>query len=246
MAAFLDVYLEQIAQVVKRGCGVAKHALLLDRRRLGIALGNDQTAQYGAEFTRNLLPDFLPIVVAKANLAIGVAVGEKDSPAIIRHVDESIGRPTLRVHRGRGAKINVRHLKIARTEVLPPLQKFRLPVFQSALQGAVGAEIYVVWNAVLIIDCHCKAPISEFRFRTCNRGPRPTPSLRRLGWSHSLPIEARLRSGAEQLERALFAGRVRPDEYPVLPRGQAAKHLGLRGFRPREAQAGFHAGERVG
>src|ERR1035438_3416379 len=57
---------------------------------------------------------------------------------------------------------------------------------------------------------------------------------------------ARLRSRAEQLERALFAGRVRPDEYPVLPRGEAAKHLGLRGFRAGEAQAGFHAGERVG
>src|ERR1019366_4025771 len=164
---------------------MAEHALLLDRRRLGIALGDDQAAQYGAEFTRNLLPDFLPIVVAKANLAVGIAVREKDSPAVLRHVDESISGPTLRVHRGRGAKINVRHLKIARTEVLPPLQKFRLPVFQSALQGAVGAEVYVVRNAILIIDCHCKAPISEFRFRTCNR----VPDRRRLcvGWGgHTL------------------------------------------------------------
>src|ERR1019366_1661632 len=133
---------------------MAEHALLLDRRRLRIPLGDDQTAQYSAEFTGNLLPDFLPIVVTKADLAVRVAVCEKDSPAVLRHVDESISGPTLRVHRGRGAKINVRHLKIARTKVLPPFQKFRLPVFQRALQGAVGAEIDVVWNAVLIIDRH--------------------------------------------------------------------------------------------
>src|ERR1039458_6795394 len=104
---------------------MAKHALLLDRRRLGIALCDDEAAQYSAEFTGNLLPDFLPIAIAKANLAVGIAVSEKDSPAVLRHMDESISGPTLRVHRGRGAQINVSHLKIARTEVLPPLQKFR-------------------------------------------------------------------------------------------------------------------------
>src|ERR1039458_6854933 len=154
MAAFLHVHLEQIAQVIKRWSGVAEHALLLDGRRLGVALGNDETAQYGAEFTGNLLPDFLPVVVAKANAAFGIAVGEKDSPAIIWHVDEPISRPTLRVHRGRGAKINVRYLKIARTEVLPPLQELWLPVFQCALQSTVGAEVHVVRNPVLIVDRH--------------------------------------------------------------------------------------------
>src|ERR1019366_1052464 len=96
-----------------------------------------------------------------AYLAVGVAVGEEDSPTIIRHVDESISGPTLRVHRGRGAKVNVRHLKIARTQVLPPLQKFRLPVLQRALQRAVGAEVYVVRNPVRIIDRHYT--LSQFK-----------------------------------------------------------------------------------
>src|SRR5664280_3543704 len=89
-SAASDVYKRQ---VIKRWSGVAEHALLLDGCRLGVALSNDQTAQYGAEFTGNLLPDFLPVVVAKAYLAVGVAVGEKDSPTIIRHVDESISGP---------------------------------------------------------------------------------------------------------------------------------------------------------
>src|SRR5664280_3928408 len=150
-SAASDVYKRQ---VIKRWSGVAEHALLLDGCRLGVALGNDQTAQYGAEFTGNLLPDFLPVVVAKANAAFGIAVGEKDSPTIIRHVDKSISGPPLRVHRGRGAQINVRHLKIARPEVLPPLQKFRLPVFQRALQRAVGAKVDVVRNPVLVVDRH--------------------------------------------------------------------------------------------
>src|SRR5271165_2211905 len=63
---------------------------------------------------------------------------------------------------------------------------------------------------------------------------------------NSLPAKSRLRSRAEQLERAMLAGRVRPDEYPVLPRGQPAEDFCLRGFVARKTQAGLHARERVG
>ena len=45
MAAFLDIDLEQIAQVVERGRGLAEMALLLDGSRLGVALDHDQAAQ---------------------------------------------------------------------------------------------------------------------------------------------------------------------------------------------------------
>ena len=70
MAAFFDVHLKQIAQVVQRGRGVAQHALLLDRGRLGVALGDDQPPQRGAIFAGNLLPHFLPEAVAEADPAV--------------------------------------------------------------------------------------------------------------------------------------------------------------------------------
>jgi hypothetical protein len=44
MPAFLDIDLEQVAQVIERGAGMAELALLLDRGGLGIALGHDQPA----------------------------------------------------------------------------------------------------------------------------------------------------------------------------------------------------------
>ena len=59
VAAFLDVDLEHVAHVVERGRGLAEMALLLDRRRLGVALDDDQAAEHGAVFARHLLPDRL-------------------------------------------------------------------------------------------------------------------------------------------------------------------------------------------
>src|SRR5271157_8751 len=133
---------------------MAQHALLLDRRRLGVALGDNQAAQYGAVFTGNLLPDLPPVKVAEADLALGIAVRQENAPAIVGHAHEAVGSPALRVHRGRGAQINVGDLEVARAKLLPPIQEFRLPVLESALQRAVRAEVNVVRNAVLIIDRH--------------------------------------------------------------------------------------------
>ena len=59
VAALLDVDLEQVAQVVQRRTGVAEPVLLLDRSRLGVALGDDDAAELGAELARHLLPDRL-------------------------------------------------------------------------------------------------------------------------------------------------------------------------------------------
>jgi hypothetical protein len=60
MAAFLDIDLEQVAQIVERGRGLAEMALLLDRGRLGVALDHDQAAQHGAMLARDFLPRRLP------------------------------------------------------------------------------------------------------------------------------------------------------------------------------------------
>ena len=56
VAAFLDVDLEQVAHVVERGRALAEEVLLLDARRLRVALDDDQPAQHGAVLARHLLP----------------------------------------------------------------------------------------------------------------------------------------------------------------------------------------------
>jgi hypothetical protein len=67
MAAFLDVHLEQVAHVVERRRGLAEMALLLDRRRLGVALDHDQAAQHGAVLARHFLPGRLALVLAEGD-----------------------------------------------------------------------------------------------------------------------------------------------------------------------------------
>jgi len=44
MAAFLDVHLEDVAQIVERRAGAPEMTLLLDGRRLRVALRDDQAA----------------------------------------------------------------------------------------------------------------------------------------------------------------------------------------------------------
>ncbi len=61
VAALLDVDLEQVAQVVERRRGRAEQALLLDARRLGVALGDDEAAQHVAELARHLVPHRLAV-----------------------------------------------------------------------------------------------------------------------------------------------------------------------------------------
>src|SRR5206468_3205686 len=71
-----------------------------------------------------------------------------------------------------------------------------------------------------------------------------TPSLVPSG---AAPIElGALTRLAVESEGPLLAGRVRAREDPVLPRGEPPEDLGLERLGPDEAQARFHAGERVG
>src|SRR5437867_6822128 len=64
--------------------------------------------------------------------------------------------------------------------------------------------------------------------------------------SDPFPIESRLVAGAEHLQRAGFAHRVRANENPVLPRGKAAEDACFHRLDDAEAKVGFHAGQRVG
>ena len=81
MAAFLDIDLKHVAQVVERRRGLAEMALLLDRGRLGVALDDDQAAQHGAIFARHVLPDRLAVMAAERNLAVGLAAAPAECPS---------------------------------------------------------------------------------------------------------------------------------------------------------------------
>ncbi len=89
MAAFLDIDLEQIAQVVERGRGLAEMALLFDRGRLGVALDHDQAAQRGAVFARDFLPGRLAKILAERNDAVLFLRRQQNAPAIFRHLRRS-------------------------------------------------------------------------------------------------------------------------------------------------------------
>ena len=76
VAALLDVDLEQVAHVVEARRGEAQRPLLLDRRRLGVALHDDQPAQVGAVLAGDLLPHRVAEVVAEGD-ACGPARGRR-------------------------------------------------------------------------------------------------------------------------------------------------------------------------
>ena len=95
VAALLDVHLEQVAQVVEARAPLAEQALLLDAGRLGVALGDDQAAQLVAELAGHLLPGRLAEVVAEADLAVGLGIGEEDAPAVVGHLHVVEVRPAV-------------------------------------------------------------------------------------------------------------------------------------------------------
>src|SRR5882724_670666 len=164
MASFFHVHLKKISQIVKRRRRVAKQTLLFDRSRFRVALRNDQAAQRGAMLARNLLPDRLAEMVAEADTTVVFFLCQEYSPAIIGHFHVIECRPTFGVHADRRAQIHTRSVEIARSEPVPPIQKFRLPVFQRALQRAIRAQAHVVRYAILIIRFHYTRSRSNFAF----------------------------------------------------------------------------------
>ena len=99
VAAFLDVHLEQVAQVVEARAALAEQPLLLDAGRLGVALRDDQAAQLVAELARHFLPDRLAEEVAEADAAIVHRIGEEDAPAVLRQLHVLEVRPARRDRR---------------------------------------------------------------------------------------------------------------------------------------------------
>src|SRR5215470_8887156 len=225
MPSFFDIDLEQVAQVVERRAGKAEPALLLNRRRLGIALGNDEPPQARPVLARHLLPDRLANVVAKTDSPIDHRIGKEDAPTVFGHRDKSVARPAFGVDAGGSSQIDLGPASGRRSHVPPPVEKARLPVFERALQGAVVTEPDVIGYPFVIIDRH-----------------RLPQSYRQ---SYPLPIEPRPRAATVALQRTLLAGRVRPREDPVLPRRKPAKNLRRNALGASKPKARFHAGQRV-
>jgi hypothetical protein len=149
VAALLHVHLEQVAQVVQRRRGVAQQALLLHRRRLGVALRDDQAAEGGAVLAGHVLPDVLAHEVAEADLAVLFLVGQEDAPAVVGHRRVAVAGPARGVDADGGAQVDVVGLEVAGTHLVPPVQERGLPFLQRPLQLAVVGEVDVVGNLAL-------------------------------------------------------------------------------------------------
>src|SRR5262245_41943130 len=152
MAAFLDVDLEDVAQIVERGRSLAEVAMLLDRSGLGIALDHDQAAQHGAILARHVLPSRLTVMVAERNFAILLGGREQNAPAIIGHLYVVELGPALGIDRHRGAQIDERLLEAVRPHAHPPVNIAGMPALERTQHLAILDEIDVVRNLGRIID----------------------------------------------------------------------------------------------
>ncbi len=152
VTALFDVHLKQVPKVVQARTMMAEHPLLLDARRLGIALRDDEAAELVAELARHLLPCGLALELAEVDPAIGRRLREEDPPAVVGQLHVLEVRPALRVDAHRRPQIHlVVMLEPLRPHIGPPLQVFRLPMLECPLQALVARQVDVVGNAVLQI-----------------------------------------------------------------------------------------------
>ncbi len=148
MTPFLDVHLEQVAQIVEARAALAKPPLLFDAGRLGVPLGDNKAAELVAKLARNFLPDRIPHEIAETDPAIVDRVREEDAPAILGQFHVFEVRPSRWVDAdGRPDVDLVVVLESLRTHVLPPLDVLRLPVLERALQPLVARQSDVIGNA---------------------------------------------------------------------------------------------------
>src|SRR5215471_6544580 len=85
MSPFLDVDLEQVAEVVERRAGAAEMALLLHRCRLGVALRDDEPPERAAILAGDLLPGRKALVIAETDDPARLGLREEDAPPILGH-----------------------------------------------------------------------------------------------------------------------------------------------------------------
>ena len=116
----------------------------------------------------NLLPHRFASVLAKADLAVGHRFREENSPAVVGHLEIVEGGPAFGVYGSCGTQVDVRGLESGRTHLVPPLEKFGLPILQRALKPAVSRQTDVVGYSFVVVDRH-------HTLRGSNSGRRPVP-----------------------------------------------------------------------
>src|SRR3989442_397841 len=98
-------------------------SLLLDGSRLSIPLGDDNATQGVAKLAGHFLIRRLPIIVAEADLCVGLRRFKKDTPTIVRHLHVIKVRPTFRADIDGGAQPHLLLLESFRSHVVPPREK---------------------------------------------------------------------------------------------------------------------------
>src|SRR4029079_3463571 len=145
MTAFLDVHLKQVSEIVQTRAPLAEPALLLDARRLSIALSHDEAAKLIAEFAGPFLPDRLAGQGAESDAPVVNRIGQKDAPPVFWKLHVLEVRPSgwIDAHRRPNVDLVV-VLEPLRPHVLPPLDVLRLPVFKRALETFITGKPNVV------------------------------------------------------------------------------------------------------
>src|SRR5262249_26218216 len=127
-------------------------ALLLDRRRLRVPLGDDQPSERAAILARHVGPRRLSPVGAEPDRAARLGLGQEDPPAILWHAHVVEGRPALRVHTDGGPEVDVPGLEAFGPHIHPPLEEARLPLLERSEEAAVLVEADVVRDALPVVD----------------------------------------------------------------------------------------------
>jgi hypothetical protein len=147
MTPFFDVHLKQVSQVIHARTSLSQPSLLLDTGRFRVPLSDDQPAQLVAEFPGHLLPDRLTEEIPEADATVVRGVGQEDAPAILRQLYVFEMRPPGWIDADSGTHVDlVVILEPLRAHVFPPLDVFRLPVLERALESFVARKADVVGN----------------------------------------------------------------------------------------------------
>src|SRR6266571_4714903 len=142
--AFLDVHLEDVAQVVEGRRDAPQEALLLDRGGLGVGLRDDDPAERVAVLAGDLVPGGLAVVDAEADLPLASLRREEDAPAVFGHAHVVERGPPVRLHAHGGAQVDLVRLEPLGADLAPPGEEVRLPLLERALQAPVAREVDVV------------------------------------------------------------------------------------------------------
>ena len=124
---------------------MAEPPLLLDARRLGVALRDDEPAELIAEFARHFLPHRLSEEVAESDRAIDDRIGQENAPAVLRKTDVLEVRPPGRDRRSPPCARRPGGIPGSPAAPCPPpLDVLRLPVLERPLQTLVEMQVDVV------------------------------------------------------------------------------------------------------